>query len=129
MTGTGLDFYRSALETKYRQLSGSSSDRDQIAVEHAPDPLDQVQLKGEREMVIDALDRNAVILREIRRAVARIADGTYGVCLRCEVEIAPKRISAVPWTAFCIKCQEHVDRQKATGGDEVAENYDRAAKI
>ena len=46
MTGTGLDFFRSTLETKYRALSRSSSDRDQITVEHAPDPLDQCQLMG-----------------------------------------------------------------------------------
>ena len=127
MTDMGLDFIKSSLESKYRQMCGSPIDRDQIAVEHAPDPFDQVRLMGEREMVIKTLDRNAVVLREIRRAFGRIADGTYGVCLRCEDEIAPKRISAVPWAAFCIKCQEHADRQKATGGDEVAESYHRAA--
>jgi DnaK suppressor protein len=127
MTGTSLDLFQSILETKYRELSGSPDHRDQIAIEHAPDPLDQCQLMGEREMVIRNPDRNAAVLHEIRRAAGRIAEGTYGVCLRCEDEIAPKRISAVPWAAFCIKCQEHVDRQKATGGSEVAENYDRAA--
>ena len=45
-------------------------------------------------------------------ALARIADGSYGVCLHCEEDISPKRVNAVPWAAFCIKCQEQVDRHE-----------------
>jgi DnaK suppressor protein len=52
------------------------------------------------------------MLRQIRRALARIADGSYGVCLHCDEDISPKRIAAVPWAAYCIKCQEQVDRHE-----------------
>jgi DnaK suppressor protein len=52
------------------------------------------------------------MLRQIRRALARIADGSYGVCLHCEEDISPKRVNAVPWAGFCIKCQEQVDRHE-----------------
>ncbi len=45
-------------------------------------------------------------------ARSRIAKGTYGVCLHCEEDISPKRVNAVPWASFCIKCQEQVDRHE-----------------
>lgn len=116
-----------ALDSKFQELSGSCRDRDAISAENVPDALDHVQLMGEREMVILNLDRNAELLRQIRHARSRLDQGTYGVCARCEEEIAPKRINAVPWAAFCLKCQEYLDRQKKEGGDDVAELYENAA--
>ena len=52
------------------------------------------------------------LLRRVRSALTRMAGGTYGACLRCEVEINGKRLVAVPWTAYCIKCQEAADRHE-----------------
>jgi DnaK suppressor protein len=69
-----------------------------------------VQLKEERELAIRNLDRDSNALRLIHRALLRIANATYGICLHCEEDILPKRMAAVPWAAFCIQCQEKVDR-------------------
>jgi hypothetical protein len=80
MTSTNLEFLRSALETKYRELSGSSRDWDQIAVERAPDALDQVQLMGEPDLAILNLNRNSVVLREIRRSRRLRMEPTVCVC-------------------------------------------------
>jgi DnaK suppressor protein len=112
MTKAELDKLKSILEAKQAELSGALRNRDEIAIEKAPDALDEVQLAGERELAIRNLDRDSNMLRQIRRALARIADGTYGTCLHCEEEISPKRINAVPWAAYCIKCQEQVDRHE-----------------
>ena len=35
--------------------------------------------------------------------------GRYGVCLKCEKDIRPKRLDAVPWAIFCVDCQQGVD--------------------
>src|SRR5580704_14832660 len=112
MTLTETERFQSLLQTKQKELSGSLRNRDEIAVENAPDALDQVQLMGERELAIRNLDRDSKALRQIHRALSRIANGTYGVCLRCEEDILPKRMAAVPWAAFCIKCQEKIDRRE-----------------
>ena len=45
-------------------------------------------------------------------SLARMADGSYGICLHCEEEIKPKRLDAVPWTKYCIRCQEAADRNE-----------------
>jgi DnaK suppressor protein len=120
MTKTDLEKFRNTLETKRLELSGSLRNRDEIVIEKAPDALDEVQLAGERELAIRNLDRDSNMLRQIRRALGRIADGSYGVCLHCDEDISPKRIAAVPWAAYCIRCQEQVDRHEI----EVDDNAD-----
>jgi len=120
MTKTDLDKFRNILETKQSELTGSLRNRDEIVIEKAPDALDEVQLAGERELAIRNLDRDSNMLRQIRRALGRIADGSYGVCLHCDEDISPKRVAAVPWAAYCIKCQEQVDRHEI----EVDDNAD-----
>jgi len=100
------------LLAKQSEISGSLRNRDEIVIENVPDALDQVQMMGEREIAIRNLDRDSNVLRQIRLALSRIASGTYGACLHCEEHILPKRLAAVPWTAFCIKCQELIDRRE-----------------
>lgn len=43
-------------------------------------------------------------LAEVERALARLDDGTYGSCLRCNKPINEARLEAMPATPFCIEC-------------------------
>ncbi|MFP5329849.1 MAG: TraR/DksA family transcriptional regulator [Alphaproteobacteria bacterium] len=56
----------------------------------------------------DALQGEGIIvsreIASIRRALARIDDGSYGVCVRCGEDIAPARLEARPEAALCIQC-------------------------
>jgi DnaK suppressor protein len=72
--------------------------------------MDQTLLAAERDMEIENLDRGYRLLRQIHAALGRINKGNYGQCLKCEIEILPNRLQAVPWAAFCVGCQESVDR-------------------
>lgn len=112
MTKSELNKYKALLEAKQAELAGGLRNREGIAIEKTADALDEVQLAGERELAIRNLDRESNLLRNVRSALARIADGSYGVCLHCEEDISPKRLNAVPWTAYCIKCQEAADRHE-----------------
>jgi DnaK suppressor protein len=55
-------------------------------------------------------DHNAVHLAAVEAAIARLDDGSYGSCVRCGRPIAPERLEALPWAAFCIECQRIVGR-------------------
>jgi DnaK suppressor protein len=112
MSKTDLEKYKAILEAKRTELSAGLRNREDIAIEKSPDALDEVQLAGERELAIRNLDRGSNLLRNVRGALARMADGSYGVCLHCEDDIKPKRLDAVPWTKFCIRCQEAADRHE-----------------
>ena len=129
MNQTELNKYRATLEAKRAELSAGLRNREDIAIEKTPDALDEVQLAGERELAIRNLDRESNLLRNVKGALARMADGSYGICLHCEEEIKPKRLDAVPWTKYCIRCQEASDRHEfeADAGETLEELLQHAA--
>ena len=45
-------------------------------------------------------------LRLIEEALDRLDSGDYGTCLSCEQPIPPKRLHAVSWARYCVRCQE-----------------------
>jgi DnaK suppressor protein len=53
-------------------------------------------------------------LREVREALQRIENGTYGKCISCGRPIEPDRLEAVPWTPFCRKDQKKADARRPT---------------
>ena len=107
-----LDKFKSILEARRAELGGALRNREDIAIEKTPDALDEVQLAGERELAIRNLDRESNLLRQVRGALARMSEGSYGICMHCDEEINIKRLNAVPQTAFCIRCQEAADRHE-----------------
>jgi DnaK suppressor protein len=119
MTNIDLNRYRSVLEAKQAELVHLLRNRDGIAIERCPDALDEVQYATERELVIRNLDHDSNLLRNVRGALRLIAEGNFGVCVRCEEDISPKRLAAVPWTPFCIRCQEIADRSQGRRADHL----------
>ena len=120
MTKIELNKFKQILEEKQAELREVLRNRDGIAIEKSPDALDEVQRAGERELAIRNLDRESNLLRNVRAALQRLDEGHFGVCMHCEDDISPKRLNAVPWTAYCISCQEMADRQ----ADESSEEFD-----
>jgi DnaK suppressor protein len=118
MTKNELKKFREILEARQAELKLFVRNREGIAIEKSPDALDEVQHATERELAIRNLDRESQMLRNVRGALRRIDEGTFGVCLHCEEDISPKRLAAVPWTPFCIQCQETADRNQAGDGSE-----------
>jgi DnaK suppressor protein len=119
MTKTELNKFKKILETKQDELEKVVRNRDAITIEKSADALDEVQHASERELAIRNLDRESNLLRNVRSALRRIEDGSFGTCLHCEEEISPKRLAAVPWAPFCIQCQEQADRNRSEGNDSL----------
>jgi RNA polymerase-binding transcription factor len=60
---------------------------------------------------------DATILKQVRDALQRIRNGTYGQCLIDGGPIESKRLDAMPWTPYCLKHQnllEEASRPKPT---------------
>jgi DnaK suppressor protein len=120
---------RKVLETKRRELLSGTSDREEILIENAAEDFDRLQQQMNREVAIRNLDRESKLLKEVQAALKRVEEGSYGTCLRCEEEIPEKRMKAVPWAAYCVACQETIERQRAAG-EEVEDHeevFDQAA--
>ena len=120
---------RKVLDAKRRELLSGTSDREEILIENAAEDFDRLQQQMNREVAIRNLDRESKLLKEVQAAMNRVEEGTYGICLRCEEEIPEKRMKAVPLAAYCVGCQETIERQRAAGEEveEEAEAFERAA--
>src|ERR1700741_139157 len=117
MTKSELKKFKEILEARQAELELFVRNREGIAIEKSPDALDEVQHAAERDLAIRNLDRESNLLRNVRGALRRIEEGSFGVCLHCEEDISPKRLVAVPWAPFCIQCQEQADRNQDEGND------------
>ena len=112
MRKTQMKKFERVLEAKQAELVRMLRNRDAITIEKSADALDEVQYAAERELAIRNLDRDSNLLRLVRLALRRIADGSYGICMHCEEDINPRRLAAVPWAPYCIQCQEAADRNQ-----------------
>src|SRR5687767_12753378 len=114
MTKTELNKFKQILETKQAELARVLRNREAIAIEKSADALDEVQHAAERELAIRNLDRESGLLRQVKLALHRIDEGTYGTCMHCDEDINAKRLAAVPWTQYCIRCQEMARSEEHT---------------
>jgi DnaK suppressor protein len=119
--------YQALLEAEEEQLTRGLREREGIRIESEPDVIDEAQRNAERELVIHYLDRESLLLRDVRAALARIAEGTFGMCLRCDDEISPRRLAAVPWAPLCLKCQEWDDANRDGGSEPFSSRLEPAA--
>jgi len=127
MTKTELAKYKQILEARQAELADVIRNREGITIEKSPDALDEVQNAAERELAIRNLDRESQLLRAVRAALRRIDEGVYGVCVNCEEDINPKRLNAVPWTPYCITCQEAADKAQEEGSEALEDLLVNAA--
>ncbi len=106
------------LEASLWARIGRDSDRARTQVGDTPaDEGDaSVTDEGTSETFTEA-ELDTEILQQVRAALQRIADGTYGRCLVDGGPIGTKRLDAVPWAPYCIRHQrllEAASRSKPT---------------
>jgi len=127
MTMNEMQGFRKTLVARVAELERITRQRDGITIERSADQVEEVQSSSERTLAVSHLDRDCSQLRSARAALGRIEDGSLGICQRCDEDIHPKRLAAVPWAAFCIHCQEAVDRNSEAFEMPVRDLLARAA--
>jgi DnaK suppressor protein len=109
-TKSGADRNIRALREKANDLRRRmSAEKAAAIVSRLEDPSDSGDLSQQSHEEWLFLNRNSLeksLLRDVEEALARVADGTYGVCQECEEPISAKRLQALPWAKFCVRCQE-----------------------
>jgi len=75
------------------------------------DTYDLASEERDREINFILSDRERVKSQSIDDALARLADGSYGVCESCGLEIAEERLRALPFTRLCRDCQQDQERE------------------
>ena len=110
MTKNELSRFREILMASVAELERLARQRDGITIERSADLLEEVQAASERALAVSNLHRGYNQLRSARAALRRIHEGSFGTCQQCDEDIHPKRLAAVPWAPFCIRCQDAADR-------------------
>ena len=118
MSQVDLEKYKTLLMGRREEIVGKSRRREDIWIVPSNEQIEKVQLAGEREFAVRALEHQSKSLMQIDRALERIEDGEFGICLECEEPISPKRLAAVPWAAYCLHCQELRDAQQTADQTE-----------
>ncbi len=86
-------------------LGQSLTEDQRRRLESARDVGDQALMDLERELGISLMEMRNRRRQLIDEALTRLAEGTYGVCAECGVEISEKRLAAVPFAKLCVECQ------------------------
>lgn len=106
----GSDRYLKALRDKRYELRRRMSPENAAeVVARLEDPSDAGDLSHQSHEEWLFINRNNLeksLLREVEEAMARVRDGSYGICQECQEPISPKRLQALPWAKFCVRCQE-----------------------
>ncbi len=105
-----LQRYERLLVKKRHELSsplGDAQSRVPAAGGLEGDLIEQANADEEAELQIRLHQTDGRLLRAIEEALARIRQGTYGVCVVCKQPISEARLEAVPWARHCRECKEH----------------------
>jgi DnaK suppressor protein len=124
---TETNGFQEALERQAAELDGVLRRRDGITIEKSADQMDEIQYATERELAIRNVDRESSLLRQVKAALLRIHDGSFGTCTECELAISPRRLAAVPWAPRCIQCQETADQDGQERAESLGESLGNAA--
>ena len=103
------------LQSKEQQLLAAmargAADSHKSRGAEVQDRTDQVASSEMKEDLCQENSYNWNILIEVREALQRIDNGTFGKCVACGQQINSDRLNAVPWTSYCLNDQNQRDHQ------------------
>ncbi len=105
------DYRQRLLARREEVLSGLSLRFDGMAAMGPIADDDRAQISHSEYLSLHRNRMDFTQLRLVEEALDRIEAGDYGICLECEEPIAPKRLKAVSWARYCVKCQEKMSAE------------------
>jgi len=109
-----LEQFKKRLEERQlelrRQVSNRQQDGRNQGEDVAQDIADKAASSYNKEFLFTQSTNERQLLGMVESALTRIREGSFGECVSCGKEINAKRLEAVPWTRYCIECQEKLER-------------------
>jgi DnaK suppressor protein len=111
-----LNYFKEILESRKEQInkniSGVNDELDQLNGLELNDEGDHASVNNNSMIESAIVQQQEQELREIDTALAKIANGEYGVCEMCEDDIGFQRLKVKPHAIYCIDCREIVEKSK-----------------
>ena len=114
-----LEYYRSLLLAKRRELVGDMSSMEREALRSASGsnlsnlPIHMADMgtdNYEQEFTLGLVEKDRQLLREINAALAKIQNGTYGICEGTGKPISKPRLEAQPWAKYSIEYARELEK-------------------
>ncbi|MGA7377834.1 MAG: TraR/DksA family transcriptional regulator [Candidatus Sulfotelmatobacter sp.] len=100
------------LEQTIRSLDRLHDETRSIDSDSPSDSADQCVLSLSREALFHQSGERRVMVRRIEAALSRIKKNSFGICIGCGDSINSRRLEALPWTQYCLDCQEDLERNQ-----------------
>ena len=118
LTTADIHDFRRRLEAERQEtvrfLAELEQERRAVAIDGPQDVGDVCVANIARESLFERTSQKNRLLNRINIALRRIDNGQFGVCSECGESINRKRIEAMPWTSYCLQCQEELERGQAS---------------
>jgi len=105
-----LEYYKKKLQTRKDELLRIIARTEQEGREADDDPTvdlaDKAANSYTKEFLFGQTHNDRSMLQLVNDALVRIRDASFGECTSCHEELQQKRLEAVPWTRYCLSCQE-----------------------
>lgn len=128
---TDVERFREKLESQRAEtkqlLRRTEEEQKGLAGYRPPEFGDFCTESAAREYVFERVTQQRRLLNRIERALERIHSGTFGECITCGEEIPAKRLNAMPWTEYCLHCQDEHERTTRLSSTIVLGRPQRAA--
>lgn len=114
--------YRDRLLARRENLFGQVMEAESYSrerdAEATQDPADMAANAYNKELLFSMSNNDRVLLEMIDEALGRIEAGGYGECVNCGEPVQEKRLEAVPWARYCLKCQDLQERGLLNPNDD-----------
>jgi DnaK suppressor protein len=113
-----------------RRLGGELKDLSNSQKSDATgDSADLAFDSGSEEVASQLAELESRELVQIERALAKLRQGTYGLCEGCAKKIPVARLNALPFSTTCIECQREMEVHGTWGGRGGAGNWEKVADV
>jgi DnaK suppressor protein len=116
-----LAYFKKILEEQLKdveaKLKGTVEELGGTPSEVMPDLSDRATAETELNFGLRVKDREQKLIEKLKEALARIKDGSFGICERCGDLIEMERLKARPVATLCIDCKTEQERDERSRGE------------
>jgi len=109
-----LEYYKKKLLARRDELLRDIARTQREGREADEDPTEDLADKAAnsytKEFLFGQTHQDRSLLQLVEEALVRIRQSSFGECVSCHEELQQKRLEAVPWTRYCVTCQEKMEQ-------------------
>jgi DnaK suppressor protein len=111
-----------------KRLGGELKDLRNFKTAETGDAADMAFDSGSEEVSSQLAQLESRELSQIERALARLKQGTYGLCEGCQKKIPVTRLNALPFSTTCVDCQREMELHGTWEGRAGEGNWDKVSE-